>query len=310
MFAGGVSAIEIFAPAKLNLFLAITGRRADGFHDLVSVATTLGFGDTLRAEVNAGTEMAAGGGRFTMTCDDAGVPLDDANLVLKAARAFARATGWPSAESGVNFFLEKRVPMGAGLGGGSSDAVAALRALNALSGVRLGAEELVQIAAGLGSDCALFFHDGPVVMRGRGERIEALPAGASARLRGRQVLVFKPAFGIATPWAYAQMAKAAPGSYLPEKEAEARLAAWVGEEGATAEALLFNNMEAPAFAKFMALPALLEQLKNEFGLAPRMSGSGSACFAFLPENAKVTAITAAVKEAWGDTSFVVETRIA
>jgi 4-diphosphocytidyl-2-C-methyl-D-erythritol kinase len=308
VFAGGVSAIEIFAPAKLNLFLAITGRRADGFHDLVSVATTLEFGDTLRAEVSGGT--AAGRGGFTMTCDDAAVPVDDTNLVLKAARAFARATGWPRAESGVTFFLEKRVPMGAGLGGGSSDAVAALRALNALSGVRLGAEDLVQIAKGLGSDCALFLGDGPLVMRGRGERIEALPATARVRLRGRRVLVFKPAFGIATPWAYAQMAKAAPGSYLPEKEAEARLAAWVGDAGGTAETLLFNNMEASAFAKFTALPALLEQLKNEFGLAPRMSGSGSACFAFLPENAQVAAITAVVKEAWGETSFVVETRIA
>jgi len=228
VFAGGVSAIEIFAPAKLNLFLAITGRRADGFHDLVSVATTLEFGDTLRAEVSGVTEPVAGRGGFTMTCDDAEVPVDDSNLVLKAARAFARATGWPRVESGVTFFLEKRVPMGAGLGGGSSDAVAALRALNALSGMRLGAEELVRIAAGVGSDCALLLSDGPLVMRGRGERIEALPETAGGRLRGRRVLVFKPAFGIATPWAHAQMAKAAPGSYLPEKEAEARLAAWVG----------------------------------------------------------------------------------
>lgn len=299
MFAEDVSAIEIFAPAKLNLSLAITGRRADGFHDLVSVATTLKFGDTLRVE------PAENG--FNLECSDVGVPTDDSNLVIKAARAFAAVTDWAG---GARFALEKRVPMGAGLGGGSSDAVAALRALNALSGAGLGAEELSRIATGLGSDCALFLHDGPVVMRGRGERIEALPAAASARLRGRRVLVFKPAFGISTPWAYAQMAKAAPGSYLPEKEAEARLATWMGDAGSAAEALFFNNMERAAFEKFVALPALLEQLRREFGLAPRMSGSGSACFALLPENAPVAAITAAVKEAWGETSFVVETRIA
>ena len=299
VFAGGVSALEIFAPAKLNLFLAITGRRADGFHDLVSVATTLEFGDTLRAE---SAENGA-----SLECNDTGVPTDDSNLVIKAARAFAAVTGW---SGGVRFALKKRVPMGAGLGGGSSDAVAALRALNALSGMRLGTEELVRIAAGLGSDCALFLHEGPVVMRGRGERIEAMSVTAGARLRGRRVLVFKPAFGIATPWAYAQLAKAAPGSYLPVAEAEARLAAWIGEGGAPAEALFFNNMERAAFEKFVALPVLLAQLRGEFGLAPRMSGSGSACFAFLPEHAPVAAITAAVRAAWGETSFVIETRIA
>jgi 4-diphosphocytidyl-2-C-methyl-D-erythritol kinase len=196
------------------------------------------------------------------------------------------------------------------LGGGSSDAVAALRALNELSGVGLTPMELERMAAGLGSDCVLFLHDGPVVMRGRGERIEALPEVVRARLRGRRLLVFKPAFGIATPWAYAELAKAAPGGYLPAGEAETRLAAWVKNASAAPEELLFNNMERPAFAKFLALPALLSQLREEFGLAPRMSGSGSACFAFLPENAAVAAIIAAVRAAWGATSFVVETRIA
>ena len=304
MFAGGVSAIEVFAPAKLNLFLAITGRRADGFHDLVSVAVTLEFGDTLRAEI------AAGAGGFGLECDDASVPADESNLVIKAARAFAAATGWPGEGTGVKFFLRKRVPAGAGLGGGSSDAVAALRALNALAGARLGREELARLAAGLGSDCALFLHDGAVVMRGRGERIEALPAAAGARLRGRRVLVFKPAFGVATPWAYARLAAGAPESYLAAAEAEARLAAWIGEADSAAEGLLFNTMERAAFGKFLALPTLLETLRAEFGLAGRMSGSGSACFAFLREDTPVAAVTAAVREAWGPTSFVVETCIA
>ena len=296
---GGEHTIAVFAPAKLNLFLAITGRRADGFHELVSVATALEFGDTLKAELSDGG--------FTLGCDDAAVPVDATNLVLKAARAFAAATKW---QGGARFVLEKRVPMGAGLGGGSSDAVAALRALNALSGAGLGVAALTRIAAGLGSDCALFLHDGPVVMRGRGERIEALAERASARLRGRRVLVFKPAFGIATPWAYGELAKAAPDGYLPAGEAEARLAAWVEDASAPPDKLLFNNMERAVSAKFLALPVLWEQLRGEFGLTPRMSGSGSGCFAFLTENAPVAAITAAVRSAWGATSFIVETRIA
>jgi 4-diphosphocytidyl-2-C-methyl-D-erythritol kinase len=300
-----VEPFSIFAPAKLNLFLAITGRRADGFHDLVSVAVTLDFGDTLRAEPADADALA---------CDDPAVPVDGSNLILKAAAAWAAAGGRRAGgePGGVRFFLEKRIPMGAGLGGGSSDAVAALRALERLAGPEraLGPEALAGIAARLGSDCPLFLHDGPVVMRGRGERIAPLAAPAAARLRGRRVLVFKPGFGIATPWAYAQLAAAAPGSYLPAADAEARLAAWCEAPDCPAEELLFNTMEPPAFAKFLALPALLGELRRDFGLAPRMSGSGSACFALLAEGTAAAPVAAAIREAWGAAAFVAEARIA
>jgi len=147
---------------------------------------------------------------------------------------------------------------------------------------------------------------------------------AARRLRGRRVLVFKPGFGIATPWAYGRLAAAAsaPGAnssavYLPAAKAEARLAAWLAEARAPAEKLLFNNMEPPAGAKFLALPALLERLRRDFALEPRMSGSGSACFAFLPEAAPSSAgeagraarIVVAIRAAWGDSAFVIETRL-
>ena len=292
-----MSALTIFAPAKLNLFLAITGRRPDGFHDLVSVVAQLDFGDTLRAEP---------ANEFTLTTDEPELAVDETNLVLKAAAAFAAATKSPVR---AKFSLEKRIPTGAGLGGGSSDAVAALRAMNRLAGQPLAAAPLAALAAQLGSDCPLFVHDAPVVMRGRGERIEPLPRAAARRLRGRRVLIFKPGFAIATPWAYAQLAAAAPARYLPAAVAEARLAAWVGDEGAPAEKLLFNNMEPPAFEKFVALPVMLERLRRDFALAPQMSGSGSACFAFLPEDAPVEAITAAIRAAWGESAFVVSARL-
>lgn len=289
--------LVVTAPAKLNLFLAITGRRADGFHDLVSVVAPVEFGDTLSAEPAE---------RFSLVCDDPDVPVDETNLVLKAAAAFAAAAGW---SGGAKFTLQKRIPMGAGLGGGSSDAIAALRALNALAGTPLGTPALVEIAATLGSDCALFLHGAPVVMRGRGEQVEILPASAAARLRGRRVLIFKPGFAIATPWAYRSMA-AQPATYLPASEAEARLAAWLADEQAPAERVLFNNMESVAFAKFVALPVLLDQLRAEFALEPRMSGSGSACFALLPAGAPIAEITRAIRAAWGESAFVVETQIA
>ena len=290
--------VSQFAPAKLNLFLAVTGRRADGFHDLVSVAAPLAFGDTLRAEPADG---------FTLACSDPEVPVDASNLVLKAAAAWAETARRPA---GARFLLEKRIPMGAGLGGGSSDAVAALRLLERLAGPGGEApDRLVALAARLGSDCPLFLHDGPVVMRGRGERLTALPAPAAARLRGRRVLVFKPAFGIATPWAYGRLAAEAPAGYLPPAEAEARLAAWLADPAAPVEKLLYNSLERPAFAKYLALPVLLEQLRIEFELAPRMSGSGSACFAFLPDGMARTPVEEAIRAAWGDSAFVIETQL-
>jgi 4-diphosphocytidyl-2-C-methyl-D-erythritol kinase len=294
-----VSPISIFAPAKLNLFLAVTGRRADGFHDLVSVVGHLNFGDTLHAEPAEA---------FSLQCADPEVPVDETNLVLKAARAFAVAADW---SGGAAFALEKRIPMGAGLGGGSSDAVATLRALNQLvdAPYKLSMQRLAAVAADLGSDCPLFIREGPHVMRGRGERIAPLAADAEKRLRGRRALVFKPAFGIATPWAYAQLAAGAPSSYVPPESAEARLSAWVDNPAAAAEVLLFNNMEPPAFAKYIALPALCGELERRFGLTPRMSGSGSACFALLTENADAAPIVAAIHDAWGQSAFVLETRL-
>jgi 4-diphosphocytidyl-2-C-methyl-D-erythritol kinase len=310
-----LNASAIFSPAKINLFLAVTGRRADGFHELVSVAAPLVWGDTLHAEPAV---------EFTLECDDPTVPVDESNLVLRAAHAFRAATG---GSAGAHFRLEKRIPMGAGLGGGSSNAVAALRALNGLAGGPLAPAALKALAAGLGSDCALFLHDGPVIMRGRGERLESLPRPAAARLRGRRVLLFKPGFEIGTPWAYARLAAISsdviqagarklgnkPAGYLPAAEAEGRLAAWLADRRGPAEALLFNNMEPVAFTKYPALPALLTQLRADFGLTMGMSGSGSACFALLPDNLVpecVAAVSAAIRAAWGPAALVVETRLA
>lgn len=295
--------VTLFCPAKLNLYLAVTGRRADGFHDLVSVVAPLAFGDELEAERRAGGGAEA---RFTLACDAPGVPLDGTNLVLKAAQAFAAATGWDGA---VHFRLQKRIPTGAGLGGGSSNAVAALRALDRLAGTALSAERLEALAAGLGSDCALFLRSGPVVMRGRGERVEDLPASAAARLRGRRVIVFKPSFGIATPWAYGRMVTRG-ADYVARDEAEAALARWRADATAPVAALLANNMQPAAFEKYVALPLLLARLRREFGVAALMSGSGSACFAVIDDPAQEPAIVACIRECWGEQAIVAATALA
>lgn len=289
--------VTVFSPAKINLFLAVTGRRPDGFHDLVSVVAPLEFGDSLIVD---GAQRG-----FSLECDDPAVPVDGTNLILKAAELFAATTGWTGA---AHFKLTKRIPMGAGLGGGSSNAVAALRALNQLSGGRASDAQLDAMAAKLGSDCVLFLRNAPIVMRGRGERVDLLPATGISRLRGRRVVVFKPSFGVSTPWAYGRMV-ARGTDYLAAAEAERRFAEWVVGT-ASAEKLLFNNMEGAAFEKFVALPVLAAKLSEEFGVMVRMSGSGSACFALVGDDYVTTTLEARIRASWGTATFLQVTRIA
>lgn len=296
---GDVSPTALPAPAKINLFLAVTGRRPDGFHELLSVAAPLVWGDTVSVE--------PGGSSFSVECDDPDIPTGADNLVMKAAAAFAQATGWTG---GARFTLQKRIPAGAGLGGGSSDAVSALVALNALAGGPLSEAQLALVASGVGSDCALFLAKGPAVMRGRGERVEPLAREAYRRIRGARVLVFRPGFAVSTAWAYARLAAGAPGGYVRPAEAERRLASWTSRPGAPAADLLFNSMEPPVFSKYAALPALIGQIRERFGIAARMSGSGSACFALLNESAEAGPVVAAIRAAWGPSALIIETRIA
>jgi 4-diphosphocytidyl-2-C-methyl-D-erythritol kinase len=296
-----MTSVREFAPAKLNLFLAITGRRADGFHDLVSVVTPLAMGDTLTLEEQPGA------GSDTLACAMPDVPVDASNLVLKAAAAYRKRAG-ADAPGRVHFILEKETPAGAGLGGGSSDAAATLRGLDRLAQRPLGAAALQACAAEVGSDVPLFLAGVPVVMRGRGEVVEPLGDAAAAALRGRGVLVFKPAFGVSTAWAYGRLKERGAEWYVPAAQAEGQLAAWA-KAPAWETLPLENNLERPVFEKYAALPVLLDELRARFGLRCRMSGSGSACFALLEPGSPRAEIEAVIREAWGAESFVRATRL-
>lgn len=285
--------VTLSSPAKVNVFLAVTGRRPDGFHELLSVAAPVDFGDILTAQ-------AAEGGADTLECSQPEVPKGPDNLVLRAAAAWRAAGGRAPP---VRFVLGKWIPMGAGLGGGSSNAAAALRALQLLATAPLGPERLAAVAAAVGSDCPLFLADGPVVVRGRGERVEPLPLAGTSRLRGRMLVVFKPIFAVATPWAYARLAAGAPGSYLSPAEAEGRVAGWLAG-GAPAEELLFNSFSGPVGEKFVALPVLARRLEARFGLRALLSGSGSASFVFVANDSEAEAVVEAVAEAWGPHAYV------
>ena len=282
------------AHAKLNLSLAITGRRADGFHELISLVAPIGLADTLTLDV---------GRPLGLTCDDASLPVDGSNLVLKAAAAYVKRR--PSAPTG-HFHLTKKVPHGAGLGGGSSDAAAALRLLDQASGDPVGLEVLETLAAEVGSDCPFFVRGQAAVMRGRGERLEVLPLAARAALAGRKVVLVKPPFGVPTPEAYALLAKA--GKYRPAAQAEAELAAWIAQPAADPSAL-GNDLAAPVFAKYLALPVGLESFRRATGVNWQMTGSGSACFAFVSDGFDHARLRADVRRAWGPGAWVEETVI-
>lgn len=262
--------VEKFSPCKVNLMLAILGPRPDGFHELLSLVAPTKFGDILTAETADGKTCDS------LECNMEGVPTDSSNLVIKAAELFRQKTGL---KTYFNFRLEKRVPAGAGLGGGSSNGASALLAVNELCGTPLQIKDLESIAAQMGSDCPLFLTQTPVVMRGRGEKVYPLRGVARECISRLKLLIFKPDFSINTGWAYAQM-RANPEDYIDETSAESALSEWL-ENPSISGLPLINNMQIEAFKKFPSLQITLDEIGGEFRVPAMMSGSGSACFAVV-----------------------------
>lgn len=290
-----MNVVTLESYAKINLMLSVHGRREDGFHALTSLVVALDFGDTLRVGLRAG-------GEDRLSCSDATVPTGDANLIIKAAQVFRAALG---EEVHFDFQLEKRIPMGAGLGGGSSNAAVALRAMNQLTGDRLGRDTLLDLAANLGSDCPFFIDAVPAIMSGRGEVLEALPAELVTRLHGQQVLFFRPDFGVNTAWAYRRLIEARPSVYESEALAAQRLQSLQGD---ALDGLLYNTFEASVGEKYLAIACLLDELRSK-GVACLMSGSGSCCFALTHSEVESSKIRDICEKAWGASIFFVETSI-
>ena len=186
-----------YAYAKLNLGLKILGRRSDGFHDILSVFQTVDLCDRL-------VFRHAGQGQIILSCDDADLPVGPENLVYQAISAFRSCTGM---DRGVEVAIEKRIPMAAGLGGGSSDAAAVLRVLNRVWEAGLSSRELREIGAALGSDVPFFVRQkGTAIVSGRGEHLRYVPWSADVAY----VLVC-PGFQVHTGWAFANYKKTLTG---------------------------------------------------------------------------------------------------
>lgn len=258
----------IDAPAKLNLSLRVLRKREDGFHEIDSLMVRLpGLCDRL-------TVIEAAEDSFT--CDDPGVPSDDSNLVLRAVAAYRSLS-----DSGVKFAirLNKSIPHGAGLGGGSSDAAATLSALDRFSATPLGTSRLMEIAATLGSDIPFFLGSPVARATGRGEIIEAAP-----ELPALPVLLLKPTFGVPTPDAYGRWkdAKELQGvPYVPQ------VFSW-GE--------LVNDLERPVFWKHLFLAEMKVWLLGRAEVSGAlMSGSGSTMFAVLHDSQGAEALIEAAR---------------
>jgi len=278
---------------KVNLLLNILERRPDDFHELETVLLPVPVHDELEFE------HAPAGTPLQFTCDNPDLPVDDANLVVRAANAFFTATGLSGR---ARIRLAKRIPMAAGLGGGSSNAAFTLRGLNQLFDRPLANDSLYTLGASLGSDVAFFLQDRPALATGRGEQIEPLPPFQA--LAGAGLVLVRPGFGISTPWAYQEL-KHFPSCLNGERGRARKLAEALQIPSLhQATAGCYNSLEAPVFNKYPWLLVLQEFMRSHGAIATLMSGSGSTTFAIAESPAAATGIADRVRTEFGDGNWI------
>lgn len=272
--------LTVWAPAKINLHLEVLGLRPDGFHELAMVMQSIDLLDGLELAPTADAQIH-------LSCDRPGLPTDSSNLIVRAGELLRARSGLP--ELGARIHLRKRIPIGAGLAGGSSDGAAALVGLNALWGLGFSAAELAALAAELGSDMPFCLDGGTQLCFGRGERLEPVAAPPA---EGMAVLLLKhPEASVSTPWAYGRCREQRGDFYLSaEADFEQRRQALRQAPLLAALAAgrdlppLRNDLQAvvePEQATVRAGLALLRQLEGPLAVA--MSGSGPSLFALFAD---------------------------
>jgi 4-diphosphocytidyl-2-C-methyl-D-erythritol kinase len=258
-----MAAVTLRAFAKINLSLRIKAARTDGFHDVETVLQSIDLFDRVTCAVRRGP--------FEIRCTTPGVPLDRTNLVWKAAHRLWREAGREGEPRDAAVTLEKAIPMQAGLGGGSSDAAAALKGLRRAWNLRVADSRLFAIAAGLGSDVPYFLVGGTALALGRGEQV--YPLEDLPRLH---VVLILPPFGVATRDAYA---------WLDERRKREPVSENLGEEDRRPRVLapllyaaLGNDLEAPVLERHPVIGQLKQRLSDKGAIIAAMSGSGSTVF--------------------------------
>jgi 4-diphosphocytidyl-2-C-methyl-D-erythritol kinase len=275
--------MQIAAPAKINLNLHVLGRNdSTGYHDIETWMVPVTLADELRVEL----KEAPG---ITFTCSDPELDSGSGNLAWKAADLFLRETKHPG---GAAIELRKHIPHGAGLGGGSSDAAAVLKALNEQAARPLDDAELEKLGAQLGSDVPFFIRAQAAMASGRGEILEPLPLQQPLDL-----LLIKPPFGVETAWAYGQWSKK---QFCPRAWTEPQI-----HDGFE----IYNDLERPVFAKFIILAAVKQWLlEHSLVAAAAMSGSGSCLFAILRDLHGAGQVANEAREEFGHTFWTAACR--
>ncbi len=274
--------MKLSAPAKVNLSLRILGRRSDGYHEIETLIVPIDLADEIEI-------TTAPGDQIRLTSDDPTIPTDERNLAVRAAQAFAKHTGVRSA---IEIHLGKRIPHGAGLGGGSSDAATVLLALNQLHRTDLPPSTLESLAAAIGSDVPFFIRRQPAWSRGRGEILEA-----ALLLHALPLVLIKPPFGIETPWAYQAYADSRTLTGAPT------------DPQTLGDLVLANDLERPAFQKFLLLPTIKTWLLGQPETrAALMSGSGSTLFAVTQSESAATTLANNARRHFGDNYFIQATK--
>jgi 4-diphosphocytidyl-2-C-methyl-D-erythritol kinase len=257
--------IEKQSPCKVNLLLNILGKRPDGFHELETVMHPVNLFDRLVFE-RSGTSIK-------LSCSDPALAVDESNLVHRAAKAFLEAAG---TQEGVQIHLEKKIPMAAGLGGGSGNAATTLLGLNELFEKPLSHERLHGLAAAIGSDVPFFLQSKPALATGRGEKIQSLEFFPA--LKGTAFLLIHPGFGVPTAWAYQNLARFPEALNGRPGRAESLVRLLNTFDLRTAGAEFYNALEAPVLAKYPLLAICQEVLRESGASVALMSGSGSTTF--------------------------------
>lgn len=259
--------VDAISYAKINLTLDVLSVRPDGYHEIDSVVQVIDLADELRV---------SGAPRGTVEVEvigDAAVPCGPDNLVYKACAEFLRATG---IDGGATCILHKRIPAQAGLGGGSGNAAAAVAALNRLYSAQMPVDRLVEMAAVVGSDAALFLHGGTVRMRGRGEDITELPDAPPL-----QLVIVKPDVGVPTAWAYSELdRRGLRGSSWASDVVEAAIRS--GDRELLLRSLA-NDFDAVVTEKSAPVAAARSRLLGAGAETALLAGSGAAVFGVFPD---------------------------
>jgi 4-diphosphocytidyl-2-C-methyl-D-erythritol kinase len=284
-----VESYRINAPAKINLHLRVGPPTADGFHPLLSWMATVGLFDILEFRLVDGSGVE-------LSCDVATIACDASNLVVKAAAAMLERLGASGGAKqkgvgsvGVVAALQKRIPIGAGLGGGSSDGAFTLKALDQLLGLNTPREVLSELAARFGSDLSFFLHGSSSICTGRGEVVKPI-----ATPRPRWVVLILPGIHMATPAVYRRFDEMKLGN-IANLEHAPDWRAWVALEARELLPRLVNDLEAPAFSLSPALAELHARASVVAGRIVRMSGSGSSLFTLCDDANEAERIAAQLR---------------